>query len=175
MYRNGYYVEKNYEKYKEIIEDIYATRLKFEPHYIPEICTRLARIRSNEGKTDEAIRLYRKAREELTARICHDAFFGNINIMKWLIDDLYKLTDIDMKNLDLFDLFELLKKPVKIRFQCDADEREHFVEAVEEDGIVVVNFDGNWYRSVDDLFRKGEIVGERLVKLAYELRDFEAE
>lgn len=46
MYKNGYYVEKDYEKYKTIIEDLYsmvknARRLN-EP--LPEIFTRLAKI-----------------------------------------------------------------------------------------------------------------------------------
>ena len=173
MYKNGYYVEKNYEKYKEIIEDIYANRIKSAPGYLPEIYTRLAKIRSKEGKIDEAIQLYREAREELTARICQNAFFGNINIMKWLVEDLYKLTDIDMDNLDLYDLFVLLKNPVTIWFQCDADDQEHNVKAIDEGDGVVVNFDGKWYRTVDEFFKKAEIDGERLVTIGYDLHDFE--
>ncbi len=173
MYKNGYYVEKDYDKYKEIIEDIYAHKIKHEKYYIPEIYTRLAKIRSKEGRTDEAIKLYREARKELAFRIFHNAFFGNVNIMKWLVEDLYKLTGIDMDNIDLFDLFELLKKPIKIKFFCDSDEHEHIAEAVEEDGEVIINFDGKWYRTIDDLFMKAEIEGDRLVTLGYAVHDFE--
>ena len=173
MYKNGYYVEKNYDKYKEIIEDIYAHKIEQEKYYIPEIYTRLAKIRSKDGRTDEAIRLYREARKQLAFRIYHNAFFGNVNIMKWLVEDLYKLTGIDMDNIDLFDLFELLKKPIKIKFFCDSDEHEHIVEAVEEDGEVIINFDGKWYRTADDLFMKAEIEGDRLVTLGYSVHDFE--
>ncbi len=173
MYKNGYYVEKNYDKYKEIIEDIYAHKIEQEKYYIPEIYTRLAKIRSKEGRTDEAIGLYREAKKELAIRIYHNAFFGNVNIMKWLVEDLYKLTGIDMDNIDLFDLFELLKKPIKIKFFCDSDEHEHIVEAVEEDGEVVINFDGKWYRTADDMFMKAEIEGDRLVTLGYAVHDFE--
>ncbi|MBP5604289.1 MAG: sel1 repeat family protein [Ruminiclostridium sp.] len=173
MYKNGYYVEKNYDKYKEIIEDIYAHKINQEKYYIPEIYTRLAKIRSKEGKTDEAIKLYREARIQLAFRIYHNAFFGNVNIMKWLIEDLYKLTEIDMDNIDLFDLFELLKKPIKIKFFCDSDESEHIVEAVDENGEIVIDFDGKWYRTTDDLFGKAEIAGDRLVTLGYSVHDFE--
>lgn len=173
MYKNGYYVEKNYEKYKKIIEDIYENKIKNEPYYIPEIYTRLAKIRSDEGRTDEAIELYREAKEDLACRIDQNAFFGNINIMKWLIEDLYKLTDIDMNNIDFYDLFELLKKPVKIGFHSDYDDKEYIVEAVEEDGEVVISFNGKWYRTIDDFLKKAEIYGERLVSAALELYGFE--
>ena len=93
--------------------------------------------------------------------------------MKWLIEDLYKLTEIDMDNIDLFDLFELLKKPIKIKFFCDSDESEHIVEAVDENGEIVIDFDGKWYRTTDDLFGKAEIAGDRLVTLGYSVHDFE--
>ena len=53
------------------------------------------------------------------------------------------------------------------------DEEEHFVEAVEEDGEVVINFEGSWYRTVDDFFAKASIDGIRLVIIGWELYDFE--
>ena len=49
MYKNGYYVQQDTEKYKSMIEELYpkvknARRLN-EP--LPEVFTRLARIRSS--------------------------------------------------------------------------------------------------------------------------------
>ena len=173
MYKNGYYVKKDYEKYKQIIESLYDEVKDIDNAYapIPEIFTRLASIRKKEGKTDEAIRLYLEAKEVLALRIENNPFFGNISIMKYLIQDLYNLKAIDKNNIDLFDLFELLKNPVHISFYCD--EEEHFVESIEEDGNIVIHFDNKWYRSIDDFFAKAEIDGQRIVILGWELYDFE--
>ncbi|MBQ1316252.1 MAG: sel1 repeat family protein, partial [Lachnospiraceae bacterium] len=109
MYRNGYYVEKDYEKYKEIILSLYpkvknARRLG-EP--LPEIFTRLAKIRSDEGKTEEALSLYDTARDFLAQRIRANPFFGNLTIMKWLIHDVYELREFDPAAMDLHDLYHV--------------------------------------------------------------------
>ena len=71
MHKNGYFVEKDYGKYKEIIEGLYpkvkkARRLN-EP--LPEIFTRLAKIRSEEGNVKDALRLYDRAKDFLAQRI----------------------------------------------------------------------------------------------------------
>jgi tetratricopeptide (TPR) repeat protein len=173
MYRNGYYVEKNAEKYKNIIESLYpqvknARRLD-EP--LPEVFTRLAKIRSEEGKTDEALRLYDAARDFLAQRIRCSGFFGDLNIMKWMILNIYKLRKFDTERMDFYDLYYLLQTPHKVRFTCE--DRPHEAEGVAEDGGISVRFDDRWYRTVDDFFRKAEIDGERLTALYEELYDFE--
>ena len=173
MYKNGYYVKKDYEKYKNIIETLYDEVKDIDNAYapIPEIFTRLASIRKKDGKTDEAIRLYLEAKDVLALRIENNPFFGNISIMKYLIQDLYSLKTIDKNNIDLFDLFELLKNPVHISFYYD--EEEHLIESIEEDGNIVIHFDNKWYRTIDDFFAKAEIDGQRIVILGWELYDFE--
>ena len=173
MYKNGYYVKKDYEKYRQIIETLYDEVKDIDNAYapIPEIFTRLASIRKKDGKTDEAIRLYLEAKDVLALRIENNPFFGNISIMKYLIQDLYSLKTIDKNNIDLFDLFELLKNPVHISFYYD--EEEHLIESIEEDGNIVIHFDNKWYRTIDDFFAKAEIDGQRIVILGWELYDFE--
>ncbi len=173
MYKNGYYVEKDYEKYKLIIKGLYpkimdAQRLD-EP--LPEIFTRLARIRVEEGNAKDALRLYDTAKEFLAERIqCHP-FFGDLNIMKWMIEDIYKLREFDKEDMWLYDLYYLLASPVKVNFQFEED--THEVEAVEEDGAIVIRFDDKWFRTVDDFFQKAELDGELLVMRYEELYDFE--
>ena len=173
MYKNGYYVKKDYEKYKNIIETLYDEVKDIDNAYapIPEIFTRLASIRKKEGKTDEAIYLYLEAKDVLALRIENNPFFGNISIMKYLIQDLYSLKAIDKNHIDLFDLFELLKNPVHISFYYD--EEEHLIESVEENGNIVIHFDNKWYRTIEDFFEKAEIDGQRIVILGWELYDFE--
>lgn len=173
MYRNGYYVEKDEKKYRQIIEKLYRkvrnSDLPNDP--LPEVFTRLARIRTEEGKTEEALSLYDEARGFLSWRIRLHPFFGDLNIMKWMISDIYKLRSFDPTEMGLYDLFYLLEKPCKVTFVFDG--KTHEVEAVEEDGEVVIRLDSRWYRTVDDFFKKAELDGELITMRDLELRDFE--
>ena len=172
MYRNGYYVEKNPEKYKEIIEELYpqVENAQYTNEPLPEVFTRLAKIRSEEGNTDEALSLYDRARDFLAFRIMHNPFFGNLNIMKWMIDDIYALREIDRDNLDLYDLYYLLKAPAKVFFRYG--NKQYEVESVEEDGACAIRFGDKWYRSIDDFFAKAEIERELLTALYEDLYGF---
>lgn len=173
MYKNGYYVEKDQEKYRSIIEELYpkvknARRLDAP---LPEVFTRLARIRSDEGDTKEALRLYDIARDFLSQRIQAHPFFGDLNIMKWMITDIYKLRPFDKSSFGLYDLYYLLQTPGKIHFTFE--EEPHEVEAVSEQGQLAIRFDDQWFRSVDDFFQKAELEGEYLTSCYEELFDFE--
>ena len=100
MYKNGYFVEKDYEKYRQIIEELYP-KVEYAQYLgepLPEIFTRLAHIRKEEGKTDEAIDLYLRTKDFQAQRISCNDFFGDLNIMKWLIDDLYKLIEFNRED-----------------------------------------------------------------------------
>ncbi|MDO4477615.1 MAG: hypothetical protein Q4B73_01070 [Lachnospiraceae bacterium] len=173
MYRNGYYVEKDMAKYESIIEKLYLKVLKcrnvFDP--VPEVFTRLARIRTSQECYEEAVDLYLRAKDFLAQRIYYNAFFGNLNIMKWLIDDLYELIEFDEECFDFFDLYYLLKTPHVITF--DFDDRIYRLESVMEGDECVVNFDGQWYHSRDDFFRDACIDDVKLTSLYNELYGFE--
>ncbi len=153
MYRNGYYVDKDMNKYKSMIEGLYEKvqdcRNVFDP--VPEVYTRLARIRTEEGKRDDAVNLYLHAKDWLAQRIHFNAFFGNLNIMKWLIDDLYKLIEFDEDYFDFFDLYYLLNTPHRIKFFYEDEEMN--LESVMEGDECVVCFNGKWYHSRDDFFK----------------------
>lgn len=173
MYQNGYYVEKDPDKYKTIIEELY---LKIQDSTwpddpIPEIYTRLAKIRTEEGNTDEAMRLYDAARAVLSRRIQNHPFFGDRNIMKWLIEDTYKLLPFDADDISLYDLFYVLHEPVKVRFFYD--ERPFEVASELEKGECSVHFGDRWFHTVDDFFAEAEIDNELLTTLYDELYDFE--
>lgn len=180
MYKNGYYVEKSQEKYEEIIEHLYQDSRKWDISYLgynnadlpfPEVDTRLARIRRDQGRTKEAIDLYLEAKTILAERISYNAFFGNLNIMKWLIDDLYELTDFDPEYFDLFDLYYLLKTPHKVFFIYD--DCDFTIESVMEGEECVVNFNGKWYHNRDEFFQKAMLYGKLLVSVYDELYGFE--
>lgn len=175
MYKNGYFVEKDNEKNKSIIEELYpkiknARRLN-EP--LPEVFIRLAKIRTAEGNTKEALRLYDIARDFLAQRIQAHPFFGDLNIMKWMVDDIYKLRQFNAEFMDLYDLYYLLKTPQKVSFAFE--ESQHYVEAAKEEGTLVICYDGSWFRTIDDFFQRAELEGELLTTRYEELYDFEVE
>lgn len=91
--------------------------------------------------------------------------------MKWMIEDIYKLKAFDEEDMRLYDLYYALRTPVRVRFTFEW--KQHEVEAVEEDGAVVIRFDDHWYRTVDDFFQKAELDGELLTSRYEELYGFE--
>ena len=175
MYKNGYFVEKDHDKYRSIIEELYPkvknARMLEDP--LPEIFTRLARIRTDEGDVDEALRLYGIARDFLAQRIRINPFFGNLNIMKWMIGDIYRLREFDPGNMELYDLYHVFKGPAKVLFSFE--DKEYEAESVKEEGGIVIRFDGKWFRDVDEFFKKAELDGELLTTRYEELYDFEVE
>ena len=173
MYKNGYYVDKNYDIYCKMIEDLYPQvancKNLFDP--VPEVYTRLARIRKEQGKEDEAVNLYLSAKDFLAQRIRYNAFFGNLNIMKWLIDDLYEIIEFDEEYFDFYDLYYLLKTPHKITFMYE--EQEMVLESVMEGRECTVCFNGKWFRSRDDFFKDAMIDGTTATSVYDDLYGFE--
>ncbi|MCR4903021.1 MAG: sel1 repeat family protein [Butyrivibrio sp.] len=173
MYKNGYYVEKDYDKYVSMIEDLYP-KVKYSRNLgapLPEVFTRLAKIRTGQSRVSDAVDLYFIAKDFLAQRLSYNAFFGNLNIMKWMIDDLYELIDFDIECFDFYDLYFLLKRPVKVRFFYNGMEQN--LESVMEEESVVIHFNDNWYRDRDEFFQKACIGNERLTAIYDSLENFE--
>lgn len=166
MYKNGYYVAKDYDKYRSTIERLYrkVRNASWMHEPLPEIFLRLAVIRKEQGRTDDAIELLINAREILEMELEYNPFFGSLRNMEWAISELYGLIDIDFTDLGLFDLFYLLRQPCRVTFKCEGEEFE--VEAVEEDGMMAVRFGDKWFRSVRDFFDNAYIDDDRIATLA---------
>ena len=135
-----------------------------------DIAIRLAKIRKEQGRVDEAITLFLNARAFLAEKIEYNPFFGDLNVMKWLIDDLYELIEVDLSDLDLYDLYYLMKEPCKVEFLYEGKTYE--VESFREEEGVSVYFLGKWYRDIDELFKKAKIDGERVPVLFSKLYGF---
>ena len=173
MYHNGYYVQKDEAKYKEIIERLYrafrGTNYVEDP--LPELCTRLAGIREAEGDIPESIRLLREGKSMLSSRIGYNPFFGNFSIMRGLIHDLYRLTPLDRNNFDLYDLYEVFTEPVTVSFSFKGD--TYTIESSkEEDGSIAVCFNGKWYRSIGDMLMQAELDGYHITLTPWKMKNF---
>lgn len=172
MYKNGYGVKRNPEEAVKMLEKAYErvkdTELIDDP--LPEVFTRLARFRRAEDKIDEAIELYEQAKGFLAGRLLDNPVFADLNTMEWLVTELYDLKEPDVENLDLFDLYWLLKKPSV--YALDIDEMQYVAKAVGMENETAVLFEGKRYDSPGDFLQHAMINGERLVQLWEEINVF---
>lgn len=175
MYKNGYYVEKNVAEYERIIEELYprvaACRNVFDP--IPEVFTRLAKIRAEQGRKEEAVELYLKAKRVLAQRIQYNAFFGNLSIMKYLITDLYRLIPFDEEDFDFFDLYYLLQKPHKVSFRYAGKQYDILSEM--DGNACAICFEGKWYRGPDEFYGNACIDKKQLTGIFNQFYGFETD
>lgn len=178
MYKNGYYVEKDYAKYCSIIKDLYE-RIKDDDDVfssVPEVSLRLAEISMQEGNDEEAERLLYNARPYLESRLYYNPFFGDVSNMRWLISDLYRLEEFDYSNFTLYDLFHLAddcheRFRVSFRYNRKNYELEGVYDQQSEE--VNIRFMDKWYRNFADFLMKGEIDGQKITHLNRNLYGFE--
>ncbi|MBR0137556.1 MAG: sel1 repeat family protein [Erysipelotrichaceae bacterium] len=167
MHKNGYYVEKSWDRYVEIIEDLYE-EVKDDPYMPrPEVFTRLASIRTGQGREDEAIEMYLTAKTDLAWRLGNNRFFGDLNRIKWLVNDLYKLIEFDPTDFDLYDLYYLLNKEHTVSFEIEGS--THEIES-RQDEEMNIRFDDRWYRNIDDFFLQA-LIGEETIEAAAWMMD----
>ena len=162
MYKNGYYVQKDYPRYVQIIKDLYSkiqgATNTFDP--VPEIYSRLAKIYVEEGNEDQAIQLLLIAKEFQSQRLIYSQFFGDLTIMKYIVNDLYSLIQFDPDYMDLFDLYYALQKPCKVAIEILGD--DHIIEAKYEDGLFYICMEDKNYEDVDQFFQNAMIHDEPL-------------
>jgi len=162
MYKNGFFVEKSEEKYVEIIDGLYK-QINDSDAFLPiaEVYTRLASIRAKQGKTGEAIDLYFDARNDLIFRLKFNRFFGDLNRINWLVNDLYELIKFDKTDFDLYDLFYLLKDEHLVSFKYKR--KTHEIESRKsEEGEMNIRFDDKWYRNLTDMFIRQDLGKESI-------------
>lgn len=173
MYRNGYYVEKDYDKYSTIIKSLYskvkdATNV-FDP--LPEIYSRLAKIYVKEDKIEEAIELLLTAKDFLAQRLHYNSFFGDLTIMKYIVNDLYKLIRFIPNQADLFDLYYVLQYPSKVIISAYGI--DHVIETKKENDVVYITMDNQNYENIDEFFSRALIHNKHISSLYYEIDEME--
>lgn len=175
MYRNGFHVEKDYDKYKELMEALYkrVNTNELEWYHLPEVCARLSRIRKQENKLVEAVDLLMKARNILEYRLQNNPFFGDLTTMKFLVKDLYSIIMIDETYFGLYDLFYVLETPKTVSFKYNR--RPFTVRAMKSNNGLAIRFDEEWFRDIDDFFARACINGKRITSLNNSLYDFAIE
>ena len=155
MYKNGYFVEKDYEKYKSIIIELYKkiSTEEQEEDFSPEILSRLGNIYRFEKRNEEAIDLLIRAKDKLHERLCFDSFFGNFSIMEYIVDSLFKCEGYQLN--DIYDLFHFLKAKNKFKLSVGNslhpnNEIDYYIESFDDKSIKI---DNKIYSNAKDFFK----------------------
>ncbi len=164
MFRDGRYVNADYNKYVLIIEQLWEEdhnpdgKVFSDP--FPEIAIRLAEIRYEQNRKEESLTLYRQARDFMEFRMTQDLFWGNFEIMKRCVIGMDTLFDVDLSNFNFWDLYAMLRTPIDITMTIgDVD---HHIISSEVDGHMVVLADGEQYDNIDTFMQWGKIDGQRI-------------
>lgn len=168
MYKNGYYVSKDYEMYKSIINEtfdnmknMYSTHDVFEKYV--EVGLRKARLYEEENNIEKALELYYICKRDLCIRLQYNIFFGDINQMEWTINDIYRLLELDTIDFDLYVLFYLLKKEHEVQFVFN--NKVYSIESRKDNDGIGIRFEDEWFRSYNELLMNVQIGGYKLPSL----------
>lgn len=106
----------------------------------------------------------------MSQKVRYNPFFGDMNTLKWMIEDLYTMIKVDKHSIKLFDLYYLLKAPSTITFKHK--DKEYKVISEKDGNDIAVNFNGKWYKGIDDFFLKATINNKKIPTIYNELYDF---
>lgn len=173
MYKNGFFVRRDYGKYKDMIRSLYRrVRSKNDPALpLPEVFLRYSKLCAERGETIRALRLLQDARSLLEQRMKNEPLSGTLSQIRQMIGELYSMTDFDVENFGLYDLFYIFRKTVTIQFLYNGS--AHVVETLPGNCGNAVRFDGVQFDSDDEFFFRATADGKRLTAVYDELYGFE--
>lgn len=168
MYHNGYGVEKDDQKYKEILLDLYEkvkdTRSLSE--VFPEVAHRLADVLINSGHGEDAIELLKKGKDFITQRIRYNSFWGNFIVCRRTVTLLYKVIEFDYDNFDFFDLFYLFLEPHVVELIYNGE--QYLIESFFDEGEMRVKCDGKFYKSTENFLTNALFDNKHVYVIHYE-------
>ena len=168
MYHNGYGVEKDDEKYKAILLDIFEkikdTDQLFDPY--PEVAHRLADIFINEGHGEDAVEMLIKAKSFIVQRIRYNPFWGNFIVCRRTVTLLYKVIEFDEDSFDFFDLFYLFRKPHTVKLTYNG--KQYLIESFFDEGEMRVKCEGRLYKSTENFLMYATFDNKRTFAIDYD-------
>lgn len=173
MYRYGQYVEKDLEQYAKIIMsqmDLYDGNFDM----CPEIVLRAAELFQTRNKLrKESYQLYQIAKEGFVNRLYRKADRELIDEMKRTVTGIYCFHYFDEQHFDLYDLLIFMEQLDTVSFSYQ--NKKYVLESVSEEGHMIVRFEDQWFRSIEEFMIKGTIDHKRIITLYRKLKDFRKE
>lgn len=168
MYHNGYGTEKDDSKYKEILLELHQklenSDQLFDP--VPEINHRLADVYIEEGNPEDAIPLLIKGFSFIRQRIRYNPFWGNYIVCRRTINLIYKICEFDETNMNFYDLFYLMQKPIEVKLIYNG--KKYLISSLYDEDKIIVKCGEKYYKSVEDFLIKAMFDNKHTNVIDYE-------
>ncbi|MBR6384244.1 MAG: sel1 repeat family protein [Lachnospiraceae bacterium] len=177
MYKNGQYVRKNTEKCRKTLEKLMQDvecEKEDEHFYIstkfPEIAVRLTNLNIEEGcYTDNDFDNLLYARMILSIRQSVRPFWGNIILMKRILETIVLITGKNYDIIDLYDLlvFDLNKAIVFFEYNGIQGNLDIFDDGKE----TIFQYEGKWFHGPEDFLEKARFDGKRITTVLTKMKN----
>lgn len=171
MYHYGQYVEKDIDKCRELLEDLFSKVKKersdpifFISTLFPEVALRLVQLHIEEEK-ENLLDLYclYDARDILAIRQQRAPFWGNIKTMHRILETTKNLCGTDYKFSDLYDLLILDTETGLAIF--DYNDEEYRIEIFPHDGEIIYQFGDKWFHGAEDFLERARIDNQQITAI----------
>ena len=155
--RDGWVNAPDYGSYEKIVKSIYDFYIRNNAAgalcALPEIYLELSHIEEKHGNTEKAISY---CLEWKSWNIFQ--YIDYYEIVEKIILQLYKLTEFNPSDIDLTDLFYILKRPCKVEIYLE-DGGFIEVDALKYGDEVIIKCGGRYYRNAVDFFKRCKVNG----------------
>ena len=156
--------EKQINKLYEKVKFEYEV-LKMKVFELPYVYYSFAKVLINKDNITEAISILNKARKELESDLSWDLTYDNLELLDNIVNMIYKYNG--KQELNIFDLFVLLKEPNIIRFKHKDEVYELISKKV--DNIIGIKFKDYWFKDFKDFLFKVTLNEQSICKLYDEI------
>ena len=181
MYHYGHYVEQDIDKCRQIVEKIFVDtecernddRFKISTLF-PEVALRLVTLDIEDGTEDDFdFDCLLDARIILSYRQKHRPFWGNLKLMKEIIDLILEMLVVEYEIIDFYDLLSWDYYRAKVTFTYK--NKEYAIDIFPDNDEIVYQFGNKWYHSAEDLLEKACIDQRRLTTICDEIDNLQVD
>ena len=153
MYKNGIYVEKDTDRYKDLINEVYEDVKDKDWIYIRyEALFAKAKLELEKGNIEEGSEILYQAREEYWYVLKFMMQREDYELLGEMNETLYKYQELDYTDIGPADITELLKEPLTVSFLYD--DIFYKIRTYNDGDNMAVEFDDKLYRNPIDFIMK---------------------
>lgn len=166
MYKKGLFVKENYATYEKIIMDLYNfVNTEFGHVFlykIPQVVLEASYIEQKKGNLKNSLELVLEAEKIMLFNIDHVRDYSQIELIRKIKEQKYSLTEFDKMDIDIFDLFYVLKSHTYILLR--GKNITYPLKTHYKDGILIVEFQKEKYMGLHHFFYSAILKGKRFIK-----------